>query len=495
MPKRTNLQTKLIEWRLQLRQKELEESIENGYQILHKEEIIPIGVYLFKNLQTSGFCTFYTDLSFWNIYSEYFVEARKAAAKVKDFTRVFIIKSKSELYNNYLLQHIETDFKAGIKVYLCKYDDIPTLEAKKDFGIWDEELLCVVNYNSDNIVVDLKISKQKEDLAKAELWSLDIISVSQKVNSIDEVLFYRDHKTDEKKVLLGDRYKEFQLKSIEMQMSIAEKECSGSFVNRDSCLWYHRSWSILRALNVVSTPNWHQRFYIDTFSTYRNHQDQNILIVATADATILEHVTAGLGSLDKANIWVIDLCPTPLEICRKYAQIQNVRIHTVQIDALSLTQEGLPQNFFDIVTTDAFITRFPTFEQKQRVIEEWSKVLKKGGIVLTTCRVTGESKEVVSSAEADKFIKNTLKAFSQKLVTNPELSKYINYDLVKYCAEEYIKNIFSYPISESEVKSLFSTNGFQIVNTDKKGDLQKNAVEGEVKATSYAQVIAEKIST
>ena len=238
----------------------------------------------------------------------------------------------------------------------------------------------------------------------------------------------------------------------------------------------------MRALNVVSTPNWHGNFYIQNIG-----KPKNILVVSTADATILEHIEAGLGSLEKANIWVADLCPTPLEICRRYAKLRKHIIHTAQINALSLAEDGLSENFFDRVITDAFVSRFPTHDEKDRLLTEWHKILAPGGLILTTCRVTGMKKEVGTEEEVRTFVDKTVAVFNDYKKKNPQILSYINDQLVQEKAYEYASHITSYPPMEDELKDLFVKNGFELLS------FQKNNVPGEFKHTVYAQIVAKKV--
>src|SRR5262249_6237 len=102
---------------------------------LSKDEIIDEAIYKFSHLQKSGFGTFYVGLSFWNINSDYFAESRKAATRLKDFIRVYIFKDIIDLDNKYTQLLIKKDIESRTKVYICRYDDIPKVEIKKDFGI------------------------------------------------------------------------------------------------------------------------------------------------------------------------------------------------------------------------------------------------------------------------------------------------------------------------------------------------------------------------
>ncbi|MDP2630891.1 MAG: methyltransferase domain-containing protein [Candidatus Uhrbacteria bacterium] len=459
---------------------------------LDKDEIIEEGIFKFRNLRRSGFCTFYCGLSFWNIKSDYFKESRKASQRIKDFTRVYIIRDASDLDNSYLVSQILEDIKSDTRAYLCLHDDIPNLESKKDFGIWDDEYVCVVQYSSDNLVTGITVSGKKNDLEKAKGWRDAIVQVSQTVTSRADIDAVKKNVSEKSAFMSKDRYKEFQHTSIELQMAVAAKECTASAIDPGSCAWYHSSWPILRALNVVSTPNWHDDFYTASIARYQKKHDLplHILISASADATILEHIEAAIGDMSRAVIWIVDLCPTPLEIARSYAKVRSFPIHAVQMDVMHLREQGLPQNFFDIVITDAFLTRFQNKQEKETVVKEWRGALKKGGQVITTCRVTGTAKETGNKNDQDVFVKKTLHEFELYSKRSPAILKYIHKDLARLSAEQYAEHITSYPISAEDLRDIFCKNNF--VMTDGNSETMKT-VSGEFKSTTYTHIAAAKL--
>jgi len=474
--------------------KMVEDGLKNKVFFIDKNSVEDEGIFKFKNLKNSGFCTFYTGLSFWNINSVYFQSSREASLRVPDFARVYIVKNGNELNNRYLVQQIKLDLEAHSQVYICDYNSIPTNEAKKDFGLWDEEYVCIVHYDTNNVVTGATISAEPEVIKKALIWKKTILRVAKKINSVEELKTVKAYVESKKNAPTTDRYCEFQLKSIEYQMSVADKECTHSYLDKDSCMWYHSSWPILRALNVVSTPNWHGVFYTEAIASYlKSHENKpNILISATADATILEHIESALGDLDNANIWVVDLCPTPLAVTQEYARSRGRTIHTLQVDALHLFENGLRDNFFDLVITDAFITRFELETDKRQLLSSWYTILKSGGQVITTCRISGEKKEIGTQLEVEEFVKKTSAAFNACVKENSTLLRYINKSLTLIKSEEYAKHIVSNPISEQQIHSLFLNVGFYISNNPSGELLLKKEVGGEFKATIYSQIIANK---
>jgi len=148
------------------------------------KEVFDEGVFHFRNLQSGGFCTFYTALKFWDTQSKYYEEARKAARRVKNLTRVFIIDKLDDLKSTKLLNQIKLDIEAGIKVYLCRYRDIENEITEPDFGIWDDEYLCIVPISGGRIN-KVKLSSRIEDIKEAKKWQKLILDKAKKINNTD----------------------------------------------------------------------------------------------------------------------------------------------------------------------------------------------------------------------------------------------------------------------------------------------------------------------
>ena len=55
-----------------------------------------------------------------------------------------------------------------------------------DFGIWDEDYLCIVNFEKDE-VKGVKLTSRKQDIAEAVKWKSQILKKSVKINSEKDV--------------------------------------------------------------------------------------------------------------------------------------------------------------------------------------------------------------------------------------------------------------------------------------------------------------------
>lgn len=160
------------------------------------EEIFDEGVFKFRNLKHKGFCTFYTALDFWDAHSKYFEEARKAAKKIKNFIRVFLVNALSDLEKPLIKEFIQQDLSGNVQVYLCMANEVlDVLNGQPDFGIWDNEYVCIVQFDSKKHVSKIKISSIKEDVKNAQEWEGKILKKSTRIyNEKDLQEFIEKHK-------------------------------------------------------------------------------------------------------------------------------------------------------------------------------------------------------------------------------------------------------------------------------------------------------------
>ena len=231
---------------------------------------------------------------------------------------------------------------------------------------------------------------------------------------------------------------------------------------------------------MVSTPTWHTHFYLNALeSIARDRDSHQVLISGTADYSMLAHV---LWAYQKSGIrpfvTVLDLCETPLFLCKWYGKSMGVRVKTISVDILTFN----PDTPFDIITTDAFLTRFPPDERKQ-VINKWYELLQSNGHIVTTVRIEpGLSKAHIHTTpeQADTFRRRALQEARrwQGFIRCPA-------EQVANLAKRYAERMISYSFSsEEEVRSLFINAGFTIKS------LNIAQVPGEMAITLYAEIVA-----
>lgn len=159
------------------------------------KEVFDEGVFHFRNLKKSGFCTLLTSSTFWDSQSKYMVEARKAANRVGNFIRVYIVESASDLGRIHLLEQLKLDLSSGVKIYFCHLGDIKKSIPEPDFGIWDDDYVCVVRFDKDRNCHEVQLSSRKKDIQEAHRWQEFILKKAVRIKNIskDITAFIQSH--------------------------------------------------------------------------------------------------------------------------------------------------------------------------------------------------------------------------------------------------------------------------------------------------------------
>lgn len=158
-----------------------------GSQVkLKAEDALAEGVFRFRNLKKRGFFTFFTALTaFWDPNSRYMKDSRDCARKGKKLTRVFIFESIKDLNNPLLRIQMKLDFESGIRVYLCKYDDIKKDVAVPDFGITDDRYVCLVPYDKKTKKVhEIELNSSDKAIQEATRWEKIILSKANRLTRL-----------------------------------------------------------------------------------------------------------------------------------------------------------------------------------------------------------------------------------------------------------------------------------------------------------------------
>lgn len=232
----------------------------------------------------------------------------------------------------------------------------------------------------------------------------------------------------------------------DINRSVANLFCNKGSVWGDECLWYHANWNLLRKLNLVSTPFWHEQFYIDNIKDVLQN-NAKILICGAADEAMCAVLLKAIGKIEINNldIYMIDLCKTPLVNSFVYSFSRGYYINIRNGDAKKLP---FADNYFSLIVTDAFLTRFSRNERKT-IVENWYRVLKPSGSILTTGRINNSNREVIKSNLID----------SLKFIMRAVLRSFYGRFQPIYAglsAFQYVSIIESQPMSSLELKTLFT---------------------------------------
>jgi hypothetical protein len=294
---------------------------------------------------------------------------------------------------------------------------------------------------------------------------------------------------------------ESMLASAELLARTAPMSCTQGNERWAACEWYHGSWQYLRLLNMVSCPQWHHDFYvqelrrsIDKMSVGRSPHDGGsgaplrILISGAADYSMFAYVVRAMQdsgvAQDAAKVHVLDLCPTPLLACRWYSRHAGVRIITHELDICDryAVDRKLTEHF-DVITTDAFLTRFSP-EDCKTVLKRWNQLLVPGGRVVTTVRLHGY--DTPQRDDVQEIAAFVARVREEALTWRPVLRTGV--DDICDSAREYARRITSTNLGgEAEIRALFESCGLKILDCTKQSDV----MPGELRETQYLRIVAE----
>lgn len=267
--------------------------------------------------------------------------------------------------------------------------------------------------------------------------------------------------------------------SCDLNYKIAKENCKNGIMSNGDCCWYHSVWQYLRLIDKVSSPQWHTDFYRKAFNKIQK-DDIKVLISGTADYSLLALIyTFAIENDKKVDIYVLDTCKTPLKICEWFAEKHNFTIKVINSSIMNLEEKQLN---FDLICTDAFLTRFKS-EDAKKIIKIWYNCLNDNGIVATTVRVSHDSSNTEVTELKQQYIIDAINKFDKK--ENITLSK----EEFKKMVSLYVENMKSNAIgNKEEVDNYFKESGFYINEEIS----QINITSGEYEETKYYEILVQK---
>lgn len=304
------------------------------------------------------------------------------------------------------------------------------------------------------------------------------------------------------------------LESAQMIRAMAPMSCTRDHVDRTSCSWYHGTWQYLRLFDMVSSPSWHSAFYRKSLADALDGDGpRRVLITGAADYSVLAYVIAAaraVGKLDRdgataldptgkplLTTHVLDLCPTPLNACRWYSDRFGLAVVLHEADILEnrstlvpkVCGDAPPEQRFDLIATDAFLTRFARDDLGQ-VLENWKALLRPGGRIVTTVRLHPREEPrpvgAVSGVPQD-MLRFTLRLRERGLALATTIGLELE-DLLE-AARRYTLKMTSTNVGDvREIVELVQRHGFTVV-TDGNGEPETGSVEGELAPATYLRLV------
>jgi SAM-dependent methyltransferase len=234
--------------------------------------------------------------------------------------------------------------------------------------------------------------------------------------------------------------------------ALAQLHC-GATPGRPDCGWYHASLPTLRMLGVFDSPGCDDGFLLPAFSAEFARGARRVLVSGCADAAMFARVAACLGSArGPVELVVLDICRTPLELCRSYAASHGLEVRLEHGDILGFEAEP-----FDVVCTHSFIGFFDAAGREQ-LARRWWKLLRPGGCVVTSQRIRSGDAGIVRYGEAER---ESLAQDALRRAAAREAETGLSPAQVRELADAWTQGHFAHVIAtEAELRAPFDGAGF-----------------------------------
>jgi hypothetical protein len=393
---------------------------------------------------------------------------RQVAAGGRTVERLYVAPHRG-VATDVLERQLDLDAAAGVRTFVTFVTALPEdMQGAVGAGLWllDDETVVSAEPATDGISDGWTVSQRPTDVnAAKDTWDI-MVDVAEHA---DEA------------VAAALALEEPLVLSADLVSGVADILCSGDHVAPEGCSWYHGTWQYLRLLDMVSTPTWHSSFYLDSLAeVLRRRPTARVLVTGTADYSMFAYVDMGAASVDASPaITVLDLCTTPLFACRWYAKRVGRDVNTVSEDIFSFGESASQRGAWDVITTDAFITRF-TSEQCGRIVQLWFDLLTPGGTLVTTIRIHGRT----AKGRDDETAAHDFGVRARKRAERWQPFLDCSPEQIAARAERYARRMVSSDLgSEVDVLQALEGVGFNVAKK------QLAEVPGELHPTTYLEVV------
>ena len=424
----------------------------NSVEFAGTQNILEVGTYILDSLKSDGFATqYYSGQASWkadddfSTRDEYFEATRQAVRRDCAITRVYVLDTAIQANEATFRELVWADVAAGIDVKYVLLSELPN-NASRDFAIWDDELLAEVDYTREAQprLARARYKNSTFDLGNARIWKRRILERAKPVFDFpnEEALLER---------------------SIADSTEILSEHCHSNDRGKTDCSDYHLPWRILRGCRMVSTPSWHADFYSNAFRSWAARAKQeparnfDVLISGLADhgmlywtAQCIEHSVRM-----RCTFHVLDICSTPLWHCEWLQGALENRSPPLHLKLRVLPRDILDNDLaaesFDMIVSDAFLSRFHDDDAKRKVMREWCRLLREDGTIVTTVRVKRDTTDPKRDGEIRKVDRSSFveRARKQAFAAGKDTN------VVAARASAYSEKITSYPFESLEALGCF----------------------------------------
>lgn len=168
--------------------------------------------------------------------------------------------------------------------------------------------------------------------------------------------------------------------------------------------------------------------FVQNFLNERASGDDpiDIVVAGAADTSILASCAhaasiATSGNLEHVHFTVLDKCETPLELCRDFAQVHGLKIHTSAVDLTKLTNT-YPADVIILHSVLAFIPQ----PAQAALVRECGKWLKPGGRIFLWNSLTLEHDPRAKQSRVD--VSNRMRAMieAETVTINEPVAQFID---------------------------------------------------------------------
>jgi len=279
--------------------------------------------------------------------------------------------------------------------------------------------------------------------------------------------------------------------SAPLAPGIAAERCWRDPRSGWSCSWYHGVWQTLRLLGLVTSPREHAEATAQGLRALARRGDaRRVLISGSADYAMLAQVIDAWRAEGRAlEVTVVDLCETPLALCRWYAEREGVAVRTVASDALDYRDDAA----FDVVCCHSFMGYFDA-KGRDTLARRWAALLRPGGRVFTVHRLRPSYRGDTLGFDAAQA-----RAFRERVLDRAReqgLPGGLGLGWLAEATDHYTEDFRIHPVrSAAELAGHFEQAGLRIVELGACGiEAAAASVSGPAvaEAADFVRVVAER---
>jgi hypothetical protein len=255
--------------------------------------------------------------------------------------------------------------------------------------------------------------------------------------------------------------------SARLARDLAHTHCP-DHANGRPCRAYHAFWQYLRLMGLGKTLSGMSARYLSELAAFFDDWKRTpratrprVLISGCADYSATAHVLhASRGAELDIEVTALDVCRTPLELNRWYAQRCEAEVRTVQADILDHRDD----TGYDLVVTSSFLGYFDR-ASRPRLFARYAALLREAGVLMLANRLRAESEDALVGFDAEQAARFADRAatLSASLPSSTALSP----DDARAAAEAYAREFASYPVnSVANVRALAEAAGFAWLGGD-----------------------------